>query len=752
MADATASSVRRVRSLAEDIRSRSDGELARLLQARPDLTRPAPADLSALAARSLTLASTTRGIDHLDDDHLATLEAVALLDGGPREQVEGVEESVPAGLTGLVGEEGLSTRLVTLRDAALLWRSPDGLAPTRTVSDVLGPHPGGLGPTAASLGVEVPPPDELARLHDEAPPAARSVLDRLVDGGPVATVSSDSRAAEAAAWLAEHRLTAVTEDPAEATRLRVVLPREVTLALRGGLRRQVTTAPRAEAGASTFAQDPGTATAAVVLDLVALVDEVLEHLESARPRVLRSGGLALADLRGLARETGLSTDDLRALLDLALGARLLADDGSDEPTWRLTTRIDTWRESSTAERWLELATPWLSSPRTTMARGESAPRALSDDMVWPPIRSLRTDVLAILAEGAHGEHVVPALRRRRPRRLPEDVGPLVSSLLEEATRLGLLHEGRMGPAGCALVEGDHERAASVLEEHLPAPVDQALVQADLTAVVPGPPTPTLAATLRRAATLESRGGASIYRFDEASVRQALDAGMDGESLLAELAAASRTPLPQGLEYLVRDVARRHGELRAGSAGSYLRSDDEVHLDQLLARRDLSHLQLRRIAPTVLISPAAAPVLVESLREVGAAPVREGSGGVLTGAAAPRRVTPPREPAPPLTTATDPLSLVAAMRRGEASAQARALTSPTGPPLPSMDPAGVAGMLREAAADRSAVWVGVADAIGEVRRVLLVPEAVEGGRVRGLVDDEPRSYSIHRITGVVPAGD
>ena len=85
---------------------------------------------------------------------------------------------------------------------------------------------------------------------------------------------------------------------------------------------------------------------------------------------------------------------------------------------------------------------------------------------------------------------------------------------------------------------------------------------------------------------------------------------------AERLGISRTPLPQALEYLVRDVARRHGELRAGSAGSYLRSDDETHLDQLLARRDLSHLQLRRIAPTVLISTTPLDVLLPRLRELG----------------------------------------------------------------------------------------------------------------------------------------
>ena len=112
-----------MRSLAEDIRSRTDGELTRLLTARPDLTRPAPTDLTALAARAATVASTTRAIDHLDDDHLAALEAMVLLDGSPREQLDEVEEPVPSGLAGLLGaDEGIAGRLVALRDAALLWR------------------------------------------------------------------------------------------------------------------------------------------------------------------------------------------------------------------------------------------------------------------------------------------------------------------------------------------------------------------------------------------------------------------------------------------------------------------------------------------------------------------------------------------------------------------------------------------------------------------------------------------------------
>ena len=52
-----------------------------------------------------------------------------------------------ADLQGLLGaDEGVAGRLVALRDAALLWRSPEGLAPTRTVVDVLGPLLAGRAP------------------------------------------------------------------------------------------------------------------------------------------------------------------------------------------------------------------------------------------------------------------------------------------------------------------------------------------------------------------------------------------------------------------------------------------------------------------------------------------------------------------------------------------------------------------------------------------------------------------------------
>ncbi|MDO5635538.1 MAG: helicase-associated domain-containing protein, partial [Micrococcus sp.] len=68
-----------------------------------------------------------------------------------------------------------------------------------------------------------------------------------------------------------------------------------------------------------------------------------------------------------------------------------------------------------------------------------------------------------------------------------------------------------------------------------------------------------------------------------------------------------------LEYLVRDVARRHGQVRVGAASSYLRSDDPATLTELLALPRLSGLGWRRLAPTVVAAPSDPGRTMELLR-------------------------------------------------------------------------------------------------------------------------------------------
>ena len=101
------------------------------------------------------------------------------------------------------------------------------------------------------------------------------------------------------------------------------------------------------------------------------------------------------------------------------------------------------------------------------------------------------------------------------------------------------------------------------------------------------------------------------------------------------------------DYLVRDVARRHGQTRVGAATAYIRSDDEAVLAALLADRSLARAVLRRIAPTVLVSQADPATLVEGLRAGGYSPARESfDGTVVVERPATRRARPPAaRPAP-----------------------------------------------------------------------------------------------------------
>lgn len=749
------------RSLADDIRGRSDEGLRELLSRRPDLARPAPPNLTALAARAGTRASLQRCLDSLDLAHLQVLEAAVVLG----------EPLVAARLAdALAADSALVSALTrSLWDAGLVWSSPEGLRLVRGVSEVLGPYPAGLGPSLSELDRTgaatraLGRPDGIRATVADAPPVARGVLDRLAWGPPLGLLDESgdpSRpAGQAVAWLVRAGLVVLQAGG------QVVLPREVGMALRDGRTHRD---PRLERpaldGERNTADEVGRAAGGQVTDLLVLVDELAAAWGPRPPRVLRAGGLAVRDLRGLARR--LDVDEARAafVAEIALAAGLVADDGELEPAWVPTAAFDEWQQLPGAAQWVPLARAWLASTRaaflvgTTPSGSSGPPNALGPDVHWPPARSLRRDILDELARLPEGtaptaEAIADALRWLRPRRIPRNLGRVVTATLREAEWLGVTGRGALSPSGRALVEGqDGEALASTMHPHLPAPVDQVLLQADLTAVAPGPLVGSLARFMRLVADVESRGGATVYRFTATTVRRCLDAGWSGDQVLSALADASQTPVPQPLEYLVRDVARRHGSTRVSAAATIVRSDDTAALNAMAADRSLGQLRLREVAPTVLSSPVAPDVVLDLLREAGYAPVAETAGGGVVVTPNPRRRSRTRSvPGPttvrPLDEATA-VSLIAALRAGEKAAEyerARRAARP-GPHLPHTDPATTIAILREAAADRQGVWVGYAGGDGQVTRLLLYPERVEGGRVHGIADGTPRTLSIHRVTG------
>ena len=213
------------RSLADDIRARTDAQLVDLVLARPDLARPSPADLTSLAARSGTRASVQRAIEALDRGHLQVLEALVVAG-------DGASVDDLAALLGGADASVVASHLGDRWTSALVWRSAEGEHVVRTVPEVLGSSVAGLGAPLhelrPDLASRVPGPEQLRQTIEQAPADARTMLEKMTWGPALGVLPTGGPGRTTARWLIEHHLLLpVSVD-------RVTLPREVGLVLREG--------------------------------------------------------------------------------------------------------------------------------------------------------------------------------------------------------------------------------------------------------------------------------------------------------------------------------------------------------------------------------------------------------------------------------------------------------------------------------------------------------------------------------------
>jgi hypothetical protein len=361
-------------------------------------------------------------------------------------------------------------------------------------------------------------------------------------------------------------------------------------------------------------------------------------------------------------------------------------------------------------------------------------------------------MLAELPPGS-GVDAVAASRAmvwRRPRWSARLQPEPVRHLVEEAHALGVLGRGAITTPARVLLNDGAEAAIKAMTKTLPACIDHFLLQADLTVVVPGPLDRDLAAELAAVATVESAGAAMVYRISEATIRQALDTGRTAGALHAFFARHSKTPVPQGLTYLIDDVARRHGQLRVGIAASFVRCEDPGLLAQAVATPAAGRLELRLLAPTVAVSHAGIADVLGALRTAGFAPAAEDSTGAIVdlrarGARVPvpqfRRLFRPMPSVPNHET----LAAVVAVLRKVGKA-------PHG--IGPLDPARAVTLLQQALLQQISVVIGYADAAGIATQRVVTPISVRGGQLIAFdsASGRVRDFAIHRVTSVVPETD
>lgn len=733
-----------------------DDRLVRLLELRPDLTQPPPGSVAALAARAQARQSVKAATDDLDFLRLAVLDALLVLHADTT--------AVPVTkLLELIGdrapEAAVANAVDDLRDRGLVW----GGAAVRVAAEAVAGLP--WYPGQATVEDTAASPQDIAARLESLDEAQSELLQKLLEGSPVGR-TRDAAPGTPSDRPVQRLLAAGLLRQVDAET--VILPRLVGQVLRGELPGPLQLTEPDPVVSTTTAADADAVAAGAALDLLREVELVLETLGVTPVPELRSGGLGVRDVKRLTKATGIDERRLGLILEVTAGAGLISagmpepePEAGDGPYWAPTVSSDRFVESPTAVKWHLLATTWLELPGRPSLIGNRGPdgkpyAALSDSLfstAAPLDRRLLLEVLASLPPGAGVDagEASRAMIWRRPRwgvRLQP--GP-VADLLTEAHALGLVGRGALAtPARTLLTDAPADDVVKAMDKVLPAPIDHFLLQADLTVVVPGPLQRELAEQLAAVASVESAGAAMVYRISEPSIRRALDTGRTAGELHAFFKRHSKTPVPQGLTYLIDDVARRHGQLRVGMAASFVRCEDAALLAQAVGAPATDSLEMRLLAPTVAVSQAPISDVLAALRQAGFAPAAEDS----TGAIVDIRARGARVPAPPgrrrtyrlaPTPTSQTLGAIVAVLRKVASA-------PTGGMR--LDPAVAINQLQEAAHMQASVVIGYVDPAGVATQRVVAPINVRGGQLTAYdpASGRVRDFAIHRITSVVAADE
>jgi len=715
-------------SFADELRSRDDAELARLFTLRPDLVTPVPTDFSALAARANSMPSIIRAVDALNKWQLDVLTICSIVN-------EPFAKSDVVNLS----EKGAASVIDELRERGLIYK--DGTK-FRIVSNVrvrIGDEPAGLGPKA---------PAEVAYTFTKlknAPETAQTILDRLTWGPPRGQIGNLKKPSEAVAWLLENRYLIAMDSQT------VVLPREVALHLRAGkvFAHSSSAAPVVE-GTHRKQKEIDRAAVANISTLLRWCEELAHNWSDEPPVALRSGGLGVRDLKHTAEHLGVEEVCAGFIAELLFIAGLVVIDTDDQIL--PTSAFDIWLTKSHEERWSGLVSLWMETSRVSGLIGKADQKniaPLGPELDRAGISTLRSITLQLLHENSELDPNVPTLLDRMKWLTPGRFNSeYIEWILREAEWLGLTGQGALSSFGKAFIDGADDLG---VESALPEPVDHILIQADNSAVAPGPLTVELSNMIGTLADIESRGGATVYRFSEASIRRGLDHGQTGDQIKDFLKRTSKTPVPQPLEYLINDVAKRHGRLRVGASNSYIRCEDEALIQQIIVDKKLDHLRLRKLAPQVLISDAESIEVISTLREAGYLPAAENSTGILVSAPAIRRAKSRPKPPRIISEFQNPSdvvisSAVRALRAGQKASAHKPREVPRTTANETL------ALLHQYIEEEASLTIGYADTNGGVSNRLIDPLKISLGTLmaRDHATGEVESFRIPRITGVAPA--
>jgi hypothetical protein len=752
--------------------------LAALLRHRPDVcVEPAPRDVERLAQRLGGPDSLGAALRDLNHDQTVVSQAVVAL--GETATLPGLARLVHASETtvrelvaqlcarGLAWESASRIHLPEVLESS--WRTTIGggrpmasLANQVRVDD--------LRAAARALGVTAPGARKsevesclsdamsdlraLADVVSGLPDTTREYLDQLRRGDELPVFLRRGSEAQAAEALVAAGLVFRMNR-------RLEVPREVAVAAWLSTRDLTLTGPP-ELPAS--GADPASTRAdseAAVGEWLRGLSTLLDDAAATPLPSLKKGGVGRRERTRLVKRLALPDDEtLVMMIDLASAAGLL---GVSDTGYVPTESYTAWREDDAASRWASVAHAWFGLEHAPTYRKIDEDKELAPPV---PLRSAAGLLRRALLRHARSHSV-----RASGERIdwfcplhgydPVERAERIKAAIREAERLGVVSADSVTELGEQLVAAAADAPADPVAE-LARRVEpwlrddpcEVILQSDLTATVAGHPPAAVSRLLAASAIPENRGPAGIWRFTPVSVRAALDAGWEAEGLLARLREVSERSLPQPLEYLVRDVARRHGQVRVREVRACVVADEAL-VEEILNSRKLGSLHLARLASTVLSSPCGVDDVLERLRAQGFFPVPESPDGTLVVEQRLERRAPTQDSARALArpAAVPAEDLAARLRAGSASERsrpgehARTLARLN----PKLDPAEIE-LLADALDSSHDVRIRYRDQNGTSTVRDIAPEVLYGGTLDAWchLRNGQREFSVARIQAVAPA--
>jgi len=329
--------------------------------------------------------------------------------------------------------------------------------------------------------------------------------------------------------------------------------------------------------------------------------ELVFDVEQRYIREVGKKNVGLPDIKRLAQHLRQTNDFAREIYELANHADLI---GLANGRWQLGPQALSWLEWKPEDRYRHLMRVWLG----LLGEGSAV------------------DLLESI--GSHNPDGPLSLTRELRENYPyadSAVSSRIGKVVSFAERIGLSHSGWLSGWSLDVLARNLDAAASAASSYLPAPQRRLICQADLSLIAPGPLPTVVEIAVRRFSDTEQIGMASTYRMSALSISHGLETGMTEEEIRGWLLELTEKPLPQPVDYLIREASQRFGRLTVGpgelETKSLIKSIDSILLAQILNESKLKPFALYAL-PDGSVGCRFEPEMVYfGLREAGFSVVR-----------------------------------------------------------------------------------------------------------------------------------